>query len=307
MNITTIRQAIASQANKINQLKQELQEAETEQVRLEDLEKKLNLDYQEKITQAAEILRQAQLLAGCDQEAVISSVSSEMNNQDKEEEQIINNEPSELELNALRLLKERLALFTQLNSVLPEEEQIENKKKLLAVVDGGIKEPVTPEIVNPELEEMKQEINKVMYLVTLPELKNIAASLGFNSGNTYQMLESYLDSVGKEDIKNLIANFLEVAPATKVFFDKFHKFHKPALEVVKSVDYKDIPLDELQLSTHTYNLISRQQVNTTADLMAYSESELLQIRGIGQKALSEIKEQLRNRLGIIFDSEPSAA
>jgi hypothetical protein len=304
MNITTIRQAIASQADKVNQLKQELQEAETEQARLEDLEKKLNLDYQEKITQAAELLRQAQLLAGCDQEAVISSVCSEMDNQDKEEEQIINNEPSELELTALRLLKEQLALFTQLNSALPEEEQLENKRTLLAVVDGGIKEPVNPEIVDPELEEMKQEIKKVMCLVTLPELKKIAAISGLYSQDTYQLLESHIDVVGRNEIKELIVIFLEVAPATKVFFDKFNK---PALEVVKSVEHKDIPLEELQLSTNTYNLISRQQVNTIADLMLYSESELLQIRGIGQKALNEIKEQLKNRLGIAFDSELQAA
>ncbi|MBD2281400.1 DNA-directed RNA polymerase subunit alpha C-terminal domain-containing protein [Aphanizomenon flos-aquae] len=67
---------------------------------------------------------------------------------------------------------------------------------------------------------------------------------------------------------------------------------------------KDYQIEELQLSTNTYNLIKGQQINTVGELIAISENELLKIRGFGQKALTEIKDALKRRLGIDFPQLP---
>jgi DNA-directed RNA polymerase subunit alpha len=64
-----------------------------------------------------------------------------------------------------------------------------------------------------------------------------------------------------------------------------------------------IPIEELQLSVRAYNCLKRAQINTVADLLDYSQEELLEIKNFGQKSADEVIEALQKRLGITLPLE----
>lgn len=59
-----------------------------------------------------------------------------------------------------------------------------------------------------------------------------------------------------------------------------------------------IPIEELNLSVRAYNCLKRAQINTVADLLEYSQDDLLEIKNFGQKSAEEVIEALQQRLGI---------
>ncbi|MEA5510948.1 DNA-directed RNA polymerase subunit alpha [Crocosphaera sp. UHCC 0190] len=79
-------------------------------------------------------------------------------------------------------------------------------------------------------------------------------------------------------------------------------------------DYQDddnpqsqIPIEELQLSVRAYNCLKRAQINTVADLLDYSQEDLLEIKNFGQKSAEEVIEALQKRLGITLPQEKAKA
>ncbi|MGK7930229.1 MAG: DNA-directed RNA polymerase subunit alpha [Microcystaceae cyanobacterium] len=81
------------------------------------------------------------------------------------------------------------------------------------------------------------------------------------------------------------------------------------LEAAQS-DYQDevnpesqIPIEELQLSVRAYNCLKRAQINTVADLLDYSQEDLLEIKNFGQKSAEEVIEALQKSLGITLPQE----
>lgn len=66
-----------------------------------------------------------------------------------------------------------------------------------------------------------------------------------------------------------------------------------------------IPIEELQLSVRAYNCLKRAQINTVADLLVYTEEDLLEIKNFGQKSAEEVVEALRSRLGLTLPREKS--
>jgi DNA-directed RNA polymerase subunit alpha len=64
-----------------------------------------------------------------------------------------------------------------------------------------------------------------------------------------------------------------------------------------------IPIEELQLSVRAYNCLKRAQINTVADLLEYSQEDLLEIKNFGQKSAEEVIEALQKRLGIMLPQE----
>lgn len=64
-----------------------------------------------------------------------------------------------------------------------------------------------------------------------------------------------------------------------------------------------IPIEELQLSVRAYNCLKRAQINTVADLLDYSQEDLLEIKNFGQKSAEEVIEALQKRLGITLPPE----
>ena len=64
-----------------------------------------------------------------------------------------------------------------------------------------------------------------------------------------------------------------------------------------------IPIEELQLSVRAYNCLKRAQINSVADLLEYSQEDLLEIKNFGQKSAEEVIEALQKRLGITLPQE----
>ena len=52
-------------------------------------------------------------------------------------------------------------------------------------------------------------------------------------------------------------------------------------------------IDELELTTRAYNVLKRAGIDTVEKLDSISDSELLRIRNLNQKCLSDIRERLR--------------
>lgn len=67
-----------------------------------------------------------------------------------------------------------------------------------------------------------------------------------------------------------------------------------------------IPIEELQLSVRAYNCLKRAQVNSVADLLDFTQEDLLEIKNFGQKSAEEVIEALQQRLGITLPHEKSA-
>ncbi|MEM9771727.1 MAG: DNA-directed RNA polymerase subunit alpha [Cyanobacteria bacterium P01_D01_bin.73] len=67
-----------------------------------------------------------------------------------------------------------------------------------------------------------------------------------------------------------------------------------------------IPIEELQLSVRAYNCLKRAQINTVADLLEFSQEDLLEIKNFGQKSAEEVIEALQRRLGITLPQEKAA-
>ncbi|MGF1495794.1 MAG: DNA-directed RNA polymerase subunit alpha [Elainellaceae cyanobacterium] len=67
-----------------------------------------------------------------------------------------------------------------------------------------------------------------------------------------------------------------------------------------------IPIEELQLSVRAYNCLKRAQINSVADLLDYTQEDLLEIKNFGAKSAEEVIEALQDRLGITLPHEKSA-
>jgi len=66
-----------------------------------------------------------------------------------------------------------------------------------------------------------------------------------------------------------------------------------------------IPIEELQLSVRAYNCLKRAQINSVADLLDYTQEDLLEIKNFGAKSAEEVIEALQVRLGITLPHEKS--
>nr|WDA98984.1 RNA polymerase alpha subunit [Sciadococcus taiwanensis] len=64
-----------------------------------------------------------------------------------------------------------------------------------------------------------------------------------------------------------------------------------------------ILIEELQLSVRAYNCLKRAQINLVADLLDYSQEDLLEIKNFGQKSAEEVIEALNEKLGIELPKE----
>ncbi|WP_448381498.1 DNA-directed RNA polymerase subunit alpha [Gloeomargarita sp.] len=64
-----------------------------------------------------------------------------------------------------------------------------------------------------------------------------------------------------------------------------------------------VPIEELQLSVRAYNCLKRAQIHSVADLLNYTQEDLLEIKNFGQKSAEEVIEALQTRLGIVLPKE----
>ncbi|MEC4893867.1 MAG: DNA-directed RNA polymerase subunit alpha [Oscillatoria sp. PMC 1051.18] len=75
----------------------------------------------------------------------------------------------------------------------------------------------------------------------------------------------------------------------------------------KDNEARQIPIEELQLSVRAYNCLKRAQINSVADLLDYSQEDLLEIKNFGQKSAEEVIEALQRHMGITLPQEKSKA
>nr|YP_010337919.1 RNA polymerase alpha subunit [Timspurckia oligopyrenoides]UNJ17504.1 RNA polymerase alpha subunit [Timspurckia oligopyrenoides] len=89
-------------------------------------------------------------------------------------------------------------------------------------------------------------------------------------------------------------------------FNPLRNINVKATEVPIKQDEKKINqvlIEELQLSVRAYNCLKRAKIHSIADLLNYSQEELLEIKNFGQKSAEEVIEALERRLGISLAKE----
>lgn len=103
-----------------------------------------------------------------------------------------------------------------------------------------------------------------------------------------------------------------LSQAAGILVDLFNPLKEISLEPTdKDSDVPDdptaqIPIEELQLSVRAYNCLKRAQVNSVADLLDFTQEDLLEIKNFGQKSAEEVVEALQRRLGITLPTERSS-
>lgn len=102
-----------------------------------------------------------------------------------------------------------------------------------------------------------------------------------------------------------------LSQAAAIVVELFNPLKDLTLEEIQE-DYQEdedptsqIPIEELQLSVRAYNCLKRAQINSVADLLDYTQEDLLEIKNFGQKSADEVIEALRKRLGITLPQEKS--
>jgi DNA-directed RNA polymerase subunit alpha len=103
-----------------------------------------------------------------------------------------------------------------------------------------------------------------------------------------------------------------LSQAANILVDLFNPLREVTFESLKDEDDREedpanqIPIEELQLSVRAYNCLKRAQINSVADLLDYTQEDLLEIKNFGQKSAEEVVEALKDRLGITLPTEKSS-
>lgn len=102
-----------------------------------------------------------------------------------------------------------------------------------------------------------------------------------------------------------------LSQAANILVDLFNPLKDITFEQTKDIFDEDddptnqIPIEELQLSVRAYNCLKRAQINSVADLLDYTQEDLLEIKNFGAKSAEEVIEALQERLGITLPHEKS--
>jgi DNA-directed RNA polymerase subunit alpha len=67
-----------------------------------------------------------------------------------------------------------------------------------------------------------------------------------------------------------------------------------------------VPIESLNLSVRAYNCLKRAQINSVADLLEFSQEDLLEIKNFGAKSAEEVIEALQTHLGITLPLEKAS-
>lgn len=103
-----------------------------------------------------------------------------------------------------------------------------------------------------------------------------------------------------------------LSQAAAIAVELFNPLKDLTLEAIQDEYQEDedptsqIPIEELQLSVRAYNCLKRAQINSVADLLDYSQEDLLEIKNFGQKSAEEVIDALKTRLGITLPEEKTA-
>lgn len=100
-----------------------------------------------------------------------------------------------------------------------------------------------------------------------------------------------------------IAPMEAVSQAAKILIEQFQLFYELARlpqrvgeqmpHLLIPLEQYNIPIEQLTLSVRTFNCLKRAGITKVGELVERGEQELLTIRNFGQKALEEVREQLK--------------
>nr|Q01569.1 RecName: Full=DNA-directed RNA polymerase subunit alpha; Short=PEP; AltName: Full=Plastid-encoded RNA polymerase subunit alpha; Short=RNA polymerase subunit alpha [Pyrenomonas salina]BDA97791.1 RNA polymerase alpha subunit [Rhodomonas sp. NIES-698]CAA46702.1 DNA-directed RNA polymerase alpha subunit [Pyrenomonas salina] len=76
--------------------------------------------------------------------------------------------------------------------------------------------------------------------------------------------------------------------------------------IIEDSKINQILIEELQLSVRAYNCLKRAQIHSVADLLDYSQEDLIEIKNFGQKSAEEVIDALQKRLGINLPKEKTS-
>nr|YP_010865713.1 RNA polymerase subunit alpha [Frullania muscicola]BEG72886.1 RNA polymerase subunit alpha [Frullania muscicola] len=69
-------------------------------------------------------------------------------------------------------------------------------------------------------------------------------------------------------------------------------------DITKDIAFKHIFIDQLELPARAYNCLKRVNVHTIADLLNYSEDDLVKIKNFGKKSVEQVVQALKKRFSI---------
>jgi DNA-directed RNA polymerase subunit alpha len=67
---------------------------------------------------------------------------------------------------------------------------------------------------------------------------------------------------------------------------------------IEQIDIKNAQIDELELSVRAHNCLKIANIHTVAELLKYSEKELLEFKNFGKKSADEVSKSLHKRFNI---------
>lgn len=102
-----------------------------------------------------------------------------------------------------------------------------------------------------------------------------------------------------------------LSQAATILVDLFNPLKDATFNVVEDIELEEedetnqIPIEGLNLSVRAYNCLKRAQINSVADLLEYSQEDLLEIKNFGAKSADEVIAALQDHLGITMPTEKS--
>nr|YP_010032348.1 RNA polymerase alpha subunit [Schizocladia ischiensis]QOW07555.1 RNA polymerase alpha subunit [Schizocladia ischiensis] len=97
-----------------------------------------------------------------------------------------------------------------------------------------------------------------------------------------------------EPIKNIDTNLKESKKKIETQKESQQKIE------IQTEETKDILLENLKLSSRSYNALKRENINSLNDLQNYSLTKLKKIKNFGKKSFQEVQNLLKNQYGIIL-------
>jgi len=194
---------------------------------------------------------------------------------------------------------------------------------------------------NFELPSDIEVIDSKQYIATICSNNILEMEFKIENGRGYQLTEKFIDDTSI-DFLRVDAIFMPVYTIEEIRHNSYELKDKLILEVwtngsispqeaigksstilsnlftpLKTIHFKSeeekilpegtrinqILIEELLLSVRAYNCLKRAQIHSVADLLDYSQEDLLEIKNFGQKSAEEVIDALQKRLGINLPKE----
>ena len=209
---------------------------------------------------------------------------------------------------SFRFDDDKLALLQQ-HQVEGESENQTAMRLLLGVLGVEGKKPSLQSV--DIVDDIRNEIKESLADGDIKEA--IATSYEATMGQFNGLLEE-LQALQKQ-VQELQSNPLATVPSPPTEQESTGDNEPlPILEAIASVEnitpepinnndqikIEELKIEELNLPVYVHNALKRQQVNTVGELLKYSEADFLSIKGMGIKALSNLKEACQRYLGVKF-------